>query len=89
MNAELPHTMRELHSRANDGIHVRLLWGPDDGRVAVAVADTRTGDQFAFEVSERGRALHAFKHPFSYAAWHGVEVNSSFGTLAALGELAA
>ena len=89
MNAELPHMMRELHSRTNDGIRVRLLWGPDDGRVAVAVADTRTGENFAFEVPERGRALHAFKHPFSYAAWHGVEANSSVGTLAALGELAA
>lgn len=89
MNAGLLHTMRELHTRTNDGIHVRLLWGPDDGRVAVAVADTRTGDHFAFEVPERGRALHAFKHPFSYAAWQGVEGNSSFGTVAALGELAA
>jgi len=59
--------MRELHSRSNDGIHVRLLWAPDDGRVAVAVADTKTGDRFAFDVPDRD-ALQAFKHPFSFAA---------------------
>lgn len=40
MNAELPHTMRELHSRTNDGIH------------------------------------------FSYAAWHGIDASSSYGTVA-------
>jgi hypothetical protein len=89
MNAELPHTMRELHSRTNDGIQVRLFWGPDDGRVAVTVADTKTGDRFAFDVAESDRALHAFRHPFSYAAWHGVDTSSSYGTVAALGELAA
>ena len=73
MNAELPHTMRELHSRTNDGIQVRLLWGPDDGRVAVTVADTKTGDRFAFDVPEPDFALHAFQHPFAYAAWHGID----------------
>jgi hypothetical protein len=31
--------MRELHSRVNDGIHVRLLWCEGDGRVFVAVND--------------------------------------------------
>jgi nucleotide-binding universal stress UspA family protein len=66
-------------------IHVRLLWGPDDGRVAVTVADTRTGDRFAFDVPERDRALRAFRHPFAYAAWHGIDPSSSFGTVAALG----
>lgn len=75
MNANLPTQLRELHSRTNNGIHVRLLWGPDDGRLAVSVDDTKTGDRFAFDVPERHRALHAFAHPFSYAS--------------ALGELAA
>ena len=89
MTDELSHTMRELHSRTNDGIHVRLLWGPDDGRVAVTVADAKTGDRFAFDVGDPDRALHAFRHPFSYAAWRGIDASSSFGTVAALGELAA
>src|SRR4029079_12694562 len=26
MTAQFHHTMRELHSRSSDGIHVRLLW---------------------------------------------------------------
>jgi hypothetical protein len=89
MNDELTHTMRELHTRMNDGIHVRLLWGPDDGRVAVTVADIKTGGRFAFDVAEPDRALHAFQHPFSYAAWHGIDTSSSYGTVAAPGGLAA
>jgi hypothetical protein len=39
MTTETLQTMRELDRRHNDGIHVRLLWSQDDGRVAVAVAD--------------------------------------------------
>jgi hypothetical protein len=89
MNFELPHTMRELHSRINDGIHVQLLWGPDDGRVAVTVADTKTGGRFAFDVPEPNRAMHAFRHPFSYAAWYGVDTTSSLGRVTAFGEVAA
>ena len=55
----------------------------------MAVADTKTGGRFAFEVAERNRALHAFRHPFSYAAWYGVDASSSYGTVAALDGLAA
>jgi hypothetical protein len=85
MNFELSHTMRELHSRVNDGLHVQLLWGPDDGRVAVSVADTRTGGRFAFDVPDRDRAMHASQHPFSYAAWYGVDTTASYGTVTAFG----
>ena len=88
MKDDLIHTMRELHSRTTDGLHVRLLWGPDDGRVAVTVADTKSGSRFAFEVADRERALHAFRHPFSYAAWYGIDTSSSYGTVAALDGLA-
>jgi hypothetical protein len=73
MIAPLPHTMRELHSRSADGIHVRLLWNKHDGRVIVAVADTKAGDRFTVEVRYRGRALDVFHHPYAYAAWRGVE----------------
>lgn len=89
MSDDLPPTMRELHSRTNDGLHIRLLWAPDDGRVAVSVADTKTGGRFTVEVPDRGRAMHAFHHPFSYAAWYGVDTSSSYGTVAALDGLAA
>lgn len=64
--------MRELDSRTNDGLEIRLLWHPDDGRVAVAVADSKSGEQFGFEVSKRERAREAFQHPFSYATWRGI-----------------
>jgi hypothetical protein len=65
--------MRELDSRTGDGLEIRLLWHPEDGRVAVAVADSKTGEEFGFEVHERTRAREAFKHPFSYAAWRGID----------------
>ena len=69
MRPQILHTMRELDSRVTDGIEVRLLWHPEDGRVAVAVADSKSGEEFGFEVSQRERAREAFHHPFSYAAW--------------------
>jgi hypothetical protein len=65
--------MRELHSRINDGIHVRLLWSRDDGRVVVAVDDARSGDRFGIEVRRHERALDVFHHPFAYAALRGIE----------------
>jgi hypothetical protein len=58
---------RELASRENDGIRVHLLWHPADDAVSVAVADSRSGDRFEIAI-ERGRALHAFNHPYAYAA---------------------
>ena len=68
MIAELFHTMRELHSRSNDGIDVRLLWSEHDDQVLVAVTDGKTGDEFTVEVREGDRALDVFQHPFAYAA---------------------
>lgn len=82
-------TMRELDSRTNDGLHVRLLWGPDDGRIAVVVDDAKSGEQLAFDVPHRERALQAFRHPFSYAAWHAVGAGMSVDTPAPVSELAA
>jgi hypothetical protein len=59
---------RELDSRTGDGIHVRLLWHPDDARVSVAVHDTKTGDAFELPVPDGSRALDVFHHPYAYAA---------------------
>ena len=73
--------MRELDSRTNDGLEIRLLWDPGEGRVAVAVADSKSGDKFGFEIHERDRAREAFDHPFSYAAWRGIDTcPSAVGT---------
>ena len=73
MTAETHHTMRELDSRASDGIHVRLLWNEHDGRLAVAVADEKTGDAFAVDVRDGDRAMDVFHHPYAYAAWRKID----------------
>ncbi len=78
MKATIPTTMRELHSRVNDGIHVRLLWSECEGRLAVAVTDTRTADAFCIEVRDGENALEVFNHPFAYAAFHGVDTARAF-----------
>lgn len=72
MTAQILTTTRELHSRVSDGIHVRLLWNEHDGRVTVAVADSKTGDAFAVEVREDDGAMEVFHHPFAYAEWRRV-----------------
>lgn len=67
MTAEPPASMREVHSRTNDGIHVRMLWSQEDGRVVVAVDDRKTGQTFSVEVPRHARPLEVFHHPFAYA----------------------
>ena len=59
---------RELDGRTADGIEVRLLWCQNDGRVTVAVTDTKTGEAFELPVREGERALEVFHHPYAYAA---------------------
>jgi hypothetical protein len=65
-------TIRELESRVNDGIHVRLLWCTRERRVSVAVNDTKSGEAFSLQVGDDERALDVFHHPYAYAALHGV-----------------
>jgi hypothetical protein len=60
-------SIRELAARDSDGIHVLLLWHPDENAVSVSVEDTRGGDRFQVAVAP-DRALDAFYHPFAYAA---------------------
>ena len=62
-----PPTPRELARRENDGLHVALLWHPSEDEVTVTVADARSGVCFELPVDGQ-RALHAFHHPFAYAA---------------------
>jgi hypothetical protein len=76
MTIQIPTAMRELHSRLNDGIHVRLLWDEGDGQLAVSVTDTRTGGAFCLEVRAGEQAMDVFHHPYAYAAWHGVEMRT-------------
>jgi hypothetical protein len=67
MRAEVLKALRELDSRAGDGIHVRLLWSKHRERALVAVADEKTADAFAIEVPEGASALQVFEHPYAYA----------------------
>jgi hypothetical protein len=57
----------ELAARDSDGIHVLLLWHPDENALTVSVEDARVGDRFQLAVAP-DRALDAFYHPFAYAA---------------------
>ena len=66
-------SMHELHSRVNDGIHVRLFWHQPDDRVVVAVDDAKTGDSFLVGVQSDESPMDVFHHPYAYAAWHHVE----------------
>jgi hypothetical protein len=50
---------RELASRGRGGVHVRLLWRPDEDVLTVSVGDSRSGHRFDFDV-EPGRGLDAF-----------------------------
>ena len=50
------------------GIDIRLLWNQLDGRIILAVSDSKTGDAFSIEI-EPSDALEAFQHPYSYAAF--------------------
>ena len=64
------HDWQELAGRANDGLEVSLLWSKSSGRLKVAVADAKLGDQFELEVADAD-ALAAFHHPFAHASAHG------------------
>jgi hypothetical protein len=67
MTVDTLTSMRELDSRVNDGIHVRMLWSQQEDRVVVAVNDDRTGKKFAVEVPKGEAPLRVFHHPFAYA----------------------
>ena len=57
---------RELAHRSTNGIEVTLLWTGSTNTVAIAVADTHSGEELEFEV-HGSRALDAFNHPYAYA----------------------
>jgi hypothetical protein len=66
-------TLRELDTRVNNGIHVRLLWCDAEDRLSVAVTDLKSGEAFSIEVRNSEQAFDVFHHPYAYAAWHGVK----------------
>jgi hypothetical protein len=57
----------ELAARDSDGIHVLLLWHPDENARTVTIEVVRIGDRFQLDVAP-DRALDAFHHPYADAA---------------------
>jgi hypothetical protein len=82
MTAHTLDSMRELDSRTNDGIHVRLLWHQTDDHVVVAVDDAKTGDAFVVGVHGGESAIDVFHHPYAYAAWHRITTRPAEPALA-------
>ena len=68
MTQPCAYVTRELDRRTSDGIEVQLLWCQNDGRVTVAVTDTKTGEAFELPVRDGESALEVFHHPYAYAA---------------------
>ncbi|HET9242165.1 MAG TPA: hypothetical protein VFN99_01900 [Gaiella sp.] len=66
MFPEIPPA-RELADRESDGVHVLLLWHPEENALTVSVEDARLGNRFRIAVAPE-RALDAFYHPYAYAA---------------------
>jgi hypothetical protein len=66
----------ELDYRENDGIQVSLLWNRGDNSLTVFVVDTKT--DVSFELPIEGRdAVQAFRHPYAFAARHGIDVDAA------------
>jgi hypothetical protein len=61
----------ELDRREGDGITVSLLWRKAVNIISIAVSDERTSEEFELSVAPDS-ALDAFRHPFAYAARHGL-----------------
>jgi hypothetical protein len=68
---EAAPVIRELDRRRSDGIDVQLLWNQTADQIVVSVFDAKTGDAFAIQVEAR-EALDAFRHPYSHAAFRGI-----------------
>ena len=62
---------RELSGGAGDGLEVALLRGSDADRVQVSVVDLRMNESIQLPVAPAD-AIHAFDHPFAYAAQLGL-----------------
>jgi hypothetical protein len=67
---------RELARRSGNGIDVALLWSKSSNRLKLSVFDTRFEEHLDLEVLAAD-ALSAFKHPFAYAAWRGLDSSAA------------
>jgi hypothetical protein len=72
---------RELATRENDGLEVRLFWSKAADRVRVTVLDAKGGESFALDLPG-AEALSAFHHPFAYATAAAASASSARVVLA-------
>lgn len=61
----------ELDCRRGADIEVRLLWHRNTDQIIVTARDYRTGELLEIPVAAEN-ALHAFRHPYAYAASAGI-----------------
>ena len=59
--------LRELARRISSGTDVTLLWNERTGALTISVRNHGTGAHFQF-AAQPDEALHAFYHPYAYAA---------------------
>jgi hypothetical protein len=69
-------TIIELDYRNSGAFEVSLLWHRDLEAVSLIIRDSRSCRSLELPVAH-DRALHAFKHPFAYAATIGVDCGAS------------
>jgi hypothetical protein len=68
--------IRELDSRAADGVEVALLWHTSGDFLSVVVSDAKLGETFELVLDERDDAMDVFHHPYAYAAYRGLELGA-------------
>jgi hypothetical protein len=66
----------ELDERESNRIRVTLVWNRSKGTLSVLVWDERTSQSFALEVERSEDAYDVFNHPFAYAAFRGLAVDT-------------
>jgi hypothetical protein len=57
--------IRELATRNESGILVRLLWDAARGQILIRYRDRESGDEFVADVPNQS-ALEAFRHPNAF-----------------------
>lgn len=69
--------LRELARRISNAVEVTLYWHERSGAPVVSVFDRNSGAYAQF-ATEPGNAMHAFNHPYAYAAAMGVPPGNFF-----------
>ena len=69
-------SLRELARRVDCAVEVTLYWHERSGSIAVSVFERNSSSYVQF-AAEPERAMHAFYHPYAYAASMGVAAGNA------------